>query len=323
MKKIHIIRNSYAVAGVIEALLLVALVAIILSTIQLVYIPIIMKEKESEHMNIVENQFANLKSVIETQSVMGIAGSGSPIIYSPMSSPITLGGNELPYFISHGSRGNIKIIDKENTNCGLIVMDTEDLPYEYSNYGFPAGIPLTSLGYDATNFYFVDQNYILEGGAVILEQPEDYTIKVDIPMKVENHSNYTKIYYTIPVFNTPINKDILSGKENCFIRTNYIFHNYSVETLNDGDDDNLTIITDYADAWYESLTRDDSGVLWEYVNNGMINVSLDTLYYHPCVKIQPGIILNTYNTPCPIDIELTIVEIDIQVGPGYVIPKNN
>jgi hypothetical protein len=36
-----------------------------------------------------------------------------------------------------------------------------------------------------------------------------------------------------------------------------------------------------------------------------------------------GVILNTFNTPCPIDIELTIVEIDNQVGPGYVISKNN
>ncbi len=109
-----------------------------------------------------------------------------------------------------------------------------------------------------------------------------------------------------------------------FIITNYVYPNYSVKILNDADDDdNLIIINDYADAWYESLTRDNSGVLCDYVNNGMINVSLDTFYYNPCVKIEPRIILNNFNTPYPIDIELTIVEVDIQVGPGYVIPKNN
>ena len=90
MKKILLIRNSHTLEAVIN------------------------EEKESEYMNKVENQFANLKSVIKTQSIMEIVGSGSPIIYSPVSSLISLGDNELPYFISHGSQGNIKII--KNTN---------------------------------------------------------------------------------------------------------------------------------------------------------------------------------------------------------------
>jgi len=90
MKKIHFIRNSHILAAVI------------------------MEKKESEHMNKVENQIANLKSVIEAQSIMGIARSDSPIIYSPKSLPITLRDNKLPYFISNGSQGNIKII--KNTN---------------------------------------------------------------------------------------------------------------------------------------------------------------------------------------------------------------
>ena len=127
MKNIHFIRNNHALAGVIEALLLVALLAIVLSTIQLVYVPIIMEQKESEHMDIVENQFAHLKSVIETQSIMGLAGGKLPIVYSPMSSPITLGGNELPYFISQGSQGTINIIDKVKSNREINA-DSYDLP---------------------------------------------------------------------------------------------------------------------------------------------------------------------------------------------------
>ena len=43
-------RENTAVAGVIEALLLVALVAAILSYIQFAYIPVIMEEKEADHM---------------------------------------------------------------------------------------------------------------------------------------------------------------------------------------------------------------------------------------------------------------------------------
>ena len=57
-------RKKLAVAGVIEALLLVALASIILSTIQLVYIPQMMEEREAEHMDEVSNQFSSLKFMI-------------------------------------------------------------------------------------------------------------------------------------------------------------------------------------------------------------------------------------------------------------------
>jgi hypothetical protein len=312
MKSIHFIRNNHALAGVIEALLLVALVAIILSTIQLVYVPVIMDQKEAEHMKTVENQVAHLKSVIETQAIMGVAGGGSPIAYSPMASPITLGSSELPYFISQGSFGIINIIDKDNSNRGKIIMAAQDLPDDYL-----LGIPLTSIKYESINYYFVNQNYILEGGAIILEQPEDYTMKVDIPMKVENHSSYIKIFYTIPVFNAPANKDYTFGNDTSFVRTNYVSYTSSVETQPDNlDDDYLHIYTDYPTAWLDSLIRDDAGVLWEYNNNGMIQVSLNNPDNPTYVKIEPGTAL--------IDVELTIVEIDTQVGAGYIkIPKND
>jgi len=67
MKHRTFFNNQCAVAGVIEALLMVALVAIILSFIQLYYVPEIMKDREADHMDQVSNQFSNLKSVIEIQ----------------------------------------------------------------------------------------------------------------------------------------------------------------------------------------------------------------------------------------------------------------
>ena len=46
MKNRKIIKEKHAVAGVIEALLLVGLVAVILSVIQLLYIPQVMEQRE-------------------------------------------------------------------------------------------------------------------------------------------------------------------------------------------------------------------------------------------------------------------------------------
>ena len=63
MGKIKVFKDNKAVAGVIEALLIVALVSIIISTIQLIYIPEIMKQKEYDHMEEVENQFSFLTSL--------------------------------------------------------------------------------------------------------------------------------------------------------------------------------------------------------------------------------------------------------------------
>ncbi|MCK5636506.1 MAG: hypothetical protein KAH91_03715, partial [Thermoplasmatales archaeon] len=106
--------NNYALAGVLEAILLIALVAIVLSIIQLTYVPEIMEQKESDHMDQVSNQFSQIKSVIEIQSMMGTMDTGEPITYTPMSSPITMGSKELPYLVSARSYGQVDLVDKDD-----------------------------------------------------------------------------------------------------------------------------------------------------------------------------------------------------------------
>jgi len=72
MRKIRFIRSNHT------------LIAIILSTIQLIYIPLINAQKESKHINTIENQYAHLKYTIETQSVTVIVQGSLPIVYTPM-----------------------------------------------------------------------------------------------------------------------------------------------------------------------------------------------------------------------------------------------
>ena len=190
MKKILFARNNSALAGVIEALLLVALVAIVLSTIQLYYVPEIMLQKEADHMDLVENQYASMKSTIETQAIMGIMQADQPIAYSTMSSPITLGNDKLPYFISSWALGHIDITDEDA--AGTDKIDLLPKPADFLN-----GIPLTSISYEANNAYFDDQTYILEGGGIFLEQMQGETVKVPPPTNVDNLSNSIKtVSYT-------------------------------------------------------------------------------------------------------------------------------
>ena len=170
MKNKKLIKRKDAVAGVIEALLLVALAAIIISTIQLVYIPQMMEQRESDHMDDVENQFSYLKSVIDLQSMVKED--------VPISSPITLGSRELPYFVTARAFGQLDIIDIDRTDSKIATDPWMGFPY--------ANIPLTSIKYKAHNSYFVDQTYVLEGGCVIVKQPDGETVKIEPAITKKN-----------------------------------------------------------------------------------------------------------------------------------------
>jgi hypothetical protein len=298
MKHRKFIKKNSAVAGVVEAILLIALVSIILSTIQLYYIPVIMEQKESDHMDRVSNQFSQLKSVIEIQSMMGATESSEAIVYTPMSSPITLGSKELPYFVSARSIGQIDIIDQEDVGDQNISLS--EVYYK----------PLTSIKYRATNFYFPKdlaqpwQEYVLEGGGVILKQSDGEVMKIYPAITVENHSelNYIKIKYFVPVFTGFPGKKTYSDWEDCYIYTNYISHDTYSEYVT-----KISINSDYPSAWYNCLVNESRGILWEYYNNEYLDINRD----NNVITIKPGIIGNLF-------LDLTVAEIGVQVGPGYI-----
>ena len=305
MQNKKFLRSDYAVAGVIEALLLVALVAIVISTIQLVYIPDIMEERESGHMDEILNQFSQLKSVIDIQSSLGILKSDESLTYTPMSSPITLGSSEIPYFITERAYGVLNVIGKEDTDgCRINI---QPAPTD-----FPSGVPLTSIKYDAENFYFVDQSYILEGGGVILNQTRGATesggevMRNPPPINVVNYTNNITIYYNLPLFKS------YAGKNNTAdYTTKFVLTNYSKYYSHSGAVTFIHIYTDHPVAWNQSLRQDSTGLLWEYYDNGYININLNKAQSPQRLEITPG--------TKSIYLHLTVVEIGAQIGPGWVL----
>jgi len=295
MKNKKLIKRKDAVAGVIEALLLVALVAIIISTIQLVYIPEIMEQRESDHMDDVENQFSYLKSVIDLQSMVKED--------VPISSPITLGSRELPYFVTARAFGQLDIIDIDRTDSKI----TTD-PWMGFIYDSKTDIPLTSIKYKAHNSYFTDQTYALEGGCVIVKQPDGETVKIEPAITVENKTK-VNIIYNMPLITGILGKNSTSGYKNCFIRTNYSYNEtYITDIDNSSDDHHIWIYTDYLNAWNASLNK----LLEEEVKNGYVNVTItQDLGGIDIVEIKPW--------GKTIHLELTITYIGAQIGPGTVI----
>ena len=298
MKKTDIIQNNNAVAGVIEALLIIALVSIILATIQLYYIPDIMEDKEKDHMAEVEKQFSYLKSTIDIQSM-----TKEKIL---ISSPITLGSKELPYFVTMGAIGNIRIFDEND--IGENIINIQPAPAE-----FPIGIPLTSIKYDAQNNYLsYDNEYIFEGGGIIAKKEEE-KIMVKPPMIIENDTSKITIHYSLPLLTSVPGKKSYGcgyGKpdQTIFVRTNYSTTITYFSPMVEGDF--IYIISDYLDAWTQALLENETGLFWEYAKNGDIYVSRNDTSTPPRIEIKKG--------NKDLDLSLTVIKIGVQIGPGII-----
>jgi hypothetical protein len=273
-------RDTYAVAGVIEALLMVALVAVIISTIQLIYIPDIMEQKEAEHMDQISNQFSSLKSMIDLQI---ISRSDAPIF-----SMITLGSRELPYFISASAYGEVNVIDY-GTN--RIVVDEDEWQ----------AVPLTSISYHAYNVYFVDQTYILEGGGIIVDQQNGIPVmRVDPGFTVDNSTNID-VYMDLPMIYATEGKNFTYGLGKCFIRTNFsntiTYQNFTTISSN------IKIYSPYPEAWFKSLNS---------TIGSMVDISLNPVDSPTHIRIEKkagGKDIGLYIAQYPIY---------VQIGPGWI-----
>jgi hypothetical protein len=273
-------RNAYAVAGVIEALLMVALVAVIISTIQLIYIPDIMEQKEAEHMDQISNQFSSLKSMIDLQI---ISRSDAPIF-----SMITLGSRELPYFISASAYGEVNVIDYGTSR---IVVDEDEWQ----------AVPLTSITYHAYNIYFVDQTYILEGGGIIVNQQNGIPVmRVDPGLTVDNSTNID-IYMDLPMIYATEGKNFTYGLGKCFIRTNFSntlsYQNFTTISSN------IKIYSTYPEAWFKSLNS---------TIGSMVDITLNPVGSPTHIRIEKkagGKDIGLYIAQYPIY---------VQIGPGWI-----
>ena len=282
MKNGRSIRKNHAVAGVIEALLMVALVAIVISMIQLIYIPDIMEQREAEHMDQVSNQFSYLKSMVDIQMMTESE--------APISTILTLNSDKLPYFITMPSSGTASIPDSDSA---YITFDNNTIALKHN---------ITSIKYIANNMYFVDQTYILEGGGIFLKQDNGETAGVYPSISaVENGPNEIDIRFDpFPIFIGIEGKKTSANIGKCTIRTNYI-DTIPEKSLLAAQDD-FQIFSDYPIAWKKSL---------ENTTNGLVNIILDSSNPPKYVEVEAlgAQTLNLY---------ITEYEINVQIGIGWI-----
>ncbi len=239
--------NRYGVVGVIEAVLLIGLFAVILATLQVTYIPELMKSREAEHMDTVMNQFFQLKMAVDMHTVSRSNFS--------ITVPLTLGSRELPYFVTTRAIGSVSIIE----NAFEISIQNAT---GYTN------LSLGIIKYEAKNAYYVPQTYIFENGAIVLSQ-DDGTDSLLSPPTINVNSVANLINVNLLAVNITgyANRTSESGVDTTYIRTNYS----SYSSIDISDVSNLTIFTSYPEPWFRFLNYTmDNVVITEYADRVQI-----------------------------------------------------
>ena len=275
-------RNDDAVVGIVVAILLVGLLVTVFSIVQTVQVPQWMEEIESDHMDTVASQFVELKHTIDIQLY-------APSYYNniPVTTPITLGSGNVPYFLSQKSSGNIQI--KNDTFQIEIDGDTDK---SYS---------IGTIEYTSSNSYFTDQKYIYEAGAMILSQSQG-SLLVSKPFISAINNQSINISLTVVNIQNNVGKTSAHGSSTCSILTNYSSaQNQTITNMT-----KLTITTNYPNIWKESIntTLSSKGL----IEGTDYSLSLST----------EEIIFDFSSSSKKVNIQIDEIKINAQISPGWI-----
>ena len=282
MKKMK--NSDDAVVGIVATFLIVGLIVTVISMIQAVYVPEWMEQTEADHMELVADQFSQLKFAIDTQSAIK-----EP--HTPISTSITLGNKELPFLTSSRAYGSLDILSDE-----CIVTITND--------SGPVSYPLGVIKYSSANAYFLNQAYICEAGAVILSQSQGNTMSIKPAFSVSYGADIN-ISFTIINISTIGEKRSIGGYGTYPIQTEFS----EVGVTNFADVKNITINTNYQNAWQK------------FINNTLINSGLNYDGYGTNFSINnsgDSVILE-FNNSITVNLKLKHVTINAQIAPGWII----
>jgi hypothetical protein len=215
--------SDKAVAGIITAILFVGLIVIVISLIQTTYVPKWMRGIEAEHMGDVADQFSQLKSAIDIQAATGQK--------TPISTSITLGNKEIPYFSASRAFGSLLIL---SDGCTVTI----------TNNSNSSSHSLGIIKYSSRNVYYLDQSYIYEAGSVILNQSEGNVMSIKPFSAIKN----AIVNITFDIVNiTGVGGGTSAGGYGTYpIRTDFV----SSHTVVMNNIKNITITTNYPNAWH-------------------------------------------------------------------------
>ena len=284
MKKMK--NSDDAVVGIVATFLIVGLIVTVISMIQAVYVPEWMEQTEADHMEVVADQFSQLKFAIDTQSAIKEPNT-------PISTSITLGNKELPFLTSSRAYGSLDILSDE---C-IVTINYSNVTKSYS---------LGVIKYSSANAYFLNQAYICEAGAVILSQSQGNTMSIKPAFSVSyGYGSDINISFTIINISTIGEKRSIGGYGTYPIQTEFSDNDTTVFP----DVKNITIDTNYQKAWQK------------FINNTLINSGLNHYSYGAdfSISVDDDSMVLEFNSSITVNLKLKHVTINAQIAPGWII----
>jgi hypothetical protein len=283
-------KSDNAVVGIVASFLIVGLVVAVISVVQTQYVPNWMKEKEAEHMNELADQFAQLKYAIDIHA-------STKEKNTPISTTLTLGSKELPYLMSVRAQGHLEIL-QEDFNITIHNIIPGDI--EKTNF-FKPGI----IKYKSFNNYYINQEYIYEGGSVILSQYNGNTTYIKPSFSVE-YGALNEYTINLKIFNiSSIGNKVSSvtGHGPAPIQTEYI---EKIDPLIITNAINLVINSTYTNAWASLIDK-------TLAKAGLI---LGTDY---TIDTPPGRkVTITFDPSITVDFVVEEYKIGAQIAPGWI-----
>jgi hypothetical protein len=294
MKKIkrNIKNSDHGVVGIIVTLMIIGLFVSALAMVQTVFVPKWMEQKEAEHMDEVANQFTQLKFAIDTLSLVGEENI-------PVSTPVTLGSEEMPFLTTMRSYGDLSILPN---NCKIIITykTQSDPPNEVSD-PFIIG----TIMYSSSNAYYMDQTYVYENGALILKQQSSDVMSIQPSLSVLLKKDLSLTVFKISEIG---DKTSAGGYGTYPVQTRFIdstvYNYYDVKSIE--------IETTYHNAWLsfleDILISNDPD--FDFEANVDINPEQDGVIVDFIDDSDNDIFLP--------NLDLKVIDIGAQISPGWV-----
>ena len=280
--------SNEGVVGIVVAVLIIGLFITIITTIQTIYVPLWMEQKEAEHMEEIANQFSMLKYAIDTQLITEKA--------LPISTSIKLGSKEMPFFLSSRSFGSLDILSDQ------FIITVNSGAGTFTNYS------LGTIKYSSKNAYFLDQSYVYECGAIIMDQYKGNIMVIypSFSVELDPYTYEINISFNIANISRVKEKTAVSGYGTYPIKTEFSnsFPPVTITGVN-----YLAIDTKYPNAWeiFFNRTLTESGDL-EYGTHFSISENSNGLrvnFFEGGYWDKPNFIIRVF-------------DISAQVGPGWV-----
>ena len=215
------------------------------------YVPIWMKENETNHMNNVVGQLSTLKSGIDMQ----VLNNNEQVASAPIYSPISLHAEGVPVF-SSPTMGTLTFLS--DGSVALAGAPFFNITYRYiagssyilnkSNGGHIGG----NLEFYGPNRYYIQQRVIYENGAIILNQLDGEAILAGLAIRIVNYGGDIDLKLTMTSL-AGASKTI-GGFGTKSITSTLEYTTYQKLTNSSGSNVNLTICTKFPDAWNKYFT---------------------------------------------------------------------